>query len=255
MVKKHFNTQGQLSLFPSILHHTVKDEVDIYYDVESNLTGTSINGLARLVGCNKQTIKNAAVKLNATQDHKTHTGQGIQAVKLIPETLIPDVLNAIATGKRTSDQNKQKANRALSKLAQAGFRLMVLLEVAPDVVAKTAIAKIDNPEKAKQVSEYAEQHSKYLETYHGLFGVMKDHGANKPAHYAVVNKFNNSLIGIEKGKRCEMTSFQKDSLTFIQSAEKMKLDKSSVSNGWQAVKEVKATGEKASLFLQSLLED
>ena len=95
------NDNTQLSLFPekSILRHVVKDGLDLYFDSKSGLTGTSINGLARLVDCDKKLIQRLAVSFQTLKTYEAHTQGGLQGVSLIEESDIPKILNAIADGK------------------------------------------------------------------------------------------------------------------------------------------------------------
>lgn len=248
------NNTNQLSLFPEkvILRHVVKDSLDLYFDAKSGLTGTSINGLARLVGCDKKLIQRLAVSDQYLKTYEAYTQGGLQGVSLIEESDIPAILEAIATGKRTSQKNKDSARKIQSKFVQAGFRLMVLLEVAPEQIAAHAIDKITDPQKAKELAEYAEQHAKYLDSYFGLTNQLKAHGA-VGVHYATVNKFNNDLIGIEKEHRGKMTRGQKQRLTLVQLAEEMKLEKTEVTTAWNAVNTCRNVGKLALEAIEKLL--
>ncbi|HEY9700827.1 MAG TPA: hypothetical protein V6C58_00170, partial [Allocoleopsis sp.] len=222
------------------------------FDAKSGLTGTSINGLARLVGCNPNTINTVTIKLNITKNAEALTTQGLRTVNLIEESDIPAILEAIATGKRTSQKNKDSARKIQAKFVQAGFRLMVLLEVAPEQIAAHAIDKITDPQKAKELAEYAEQHAKYLDSYFGLTNQLKAHGAVS-IHYATVNKFNNDLIGIEKEQRGKMSRGQKQRLTLVQLAEEMKLERTEVTTAWNAVNTCRNVGKLALEAIEKLL--
>jgi hypothetical protein len=248
------NNTNQLSLFPGkiILRHIVKDGLDLYLDAQSGLTGTSINGLARLLGCNPKTVHSVAITLNATKEAEAYTQGGLQGVTLIDEIDIPKILDAIANGKRTSEKNKEAARKVTSNLVRAGFRLMVLLEVAPEQIAAVAIDKITDPIKAQQLADYAADHAKYLDTFWGLSKELKRHGA-APVHYATVNKFNNDLVGINKAERKDMSRGQKNRLTLVQLAEEMKLEKTEKTTAWNAVNACKNVGKLALEAIERLM--
>lgn len=245
---------NQLSLFPekSILRHVVKDGLDLYFDSKSGLTGTSINGLARLLKCHPQTVSDQAIKSGVIMEAEAYTQGGLQGIKIIPESEINQILMAILSAKKSSAKNKKSASELLAKFTQAGFRLMVLLEVAPEQLAASAIDKITDPVKAQELAEYAEQHAKYLDTYFGLTNQLKAHGA-VAIHYATVNKFNNDLIGIEKEQRKSMTRGQKQRLTLVQLAEEMKLERTEKTTAWNAVNTCRNIGKLALEAIEKLM--
>jgi len=246
----------QLSLFQEAFKKINKDGIDLYYN--GKRTGTSINGLSRLIGCNKKTIFSIVERCypNATKNLETITDGGLQGVTLIDEADIPNILQAIIEGKRTSKENKDKAQKVLFKLAQAGFRLFALLEIAPETVAVEAINRVKDTKSAKKVKEHAENHVKYLESYHGEMGELKSCGA-EGKHYAIVNAHNNKLVGLKKGQRPSMGDTQKDELTMIQLAEKMALrakrESNSIHCADHAVAVAKSVGNRTKGYIDQLL--
>ncbi len=159
-----------------------EDGNEFYYSTRTKKTAISIRGFARLVDASPTTINRIAVTLDLGKEHQMYTPQGIQGVTLLMEEDLPKVFEAIA-GSKMKKETKANAAKTSAKFIQAGFRLMVMLEVAPEEVAKEAINHITDSVKAKEVKIHAEVQEKYLESFHGLQDAIQKTGA----HYAVIN--------------------------------------------------------------------
>ena len=227
------------------------DGWDFYYSTKSGLTGMSIRGVTRMLDCKFQTISNvvqnlekASVKFRFSEGIEMYTEPGLRSVKLIMEDELPAILEYICTSKRIKKQTRDNALKVQSKFVRAGFRLLALLEVAPEVVAKEAIAKIDDPEAAKEVAEHAVRHHKYIETYHGVHDELKAHGC-EGIHHATYNKQVNELIGVPMGKRPKMTQRQKDEMLLVQVHGKLTLQDNADVKEWDAVNLAVDAGDKA----------
>lgn len=227
-----------------------EDGSEFYYSTKTKKTAISLSGFARLVGCNQMSISNLASKLELGKEHQMYTPKGIQAVKLLMEDDLPKIFEAIASSKMKKE-TKQNAASVSAKFIQAGFRLMVMLEVAPEEVAKEAINHITDTSKAREVKIHAEVQEKYLESFHGLQDAIQKTGA----HHGVINGHNNKLVGIENGARVKADSIQKRALQMIQTAEELKLEanRESYANGWHATNSAKKAGTKTAELIGELL--
>ena len=80
----------------------------------------------------------------------------------------------------------------LASLAQAGFRLMVLLEVAPELIAKEAINRIESPEQAEAIASDAVIQAQLLRSH-----IAVNYEANKNSLSAgkIVGE-NNEAVGL-----------------------------------------------------------
>jgi len=225
---------------------------DLYFDHQDKILYTTVNGLARWVGCHTQTISNLAVKLGMGKMAETLTGGGIQGVKLLTSHEVVTLLSELAKSKRTKQQTKESASDCLARLATVGNELGGMLAVAPDELAKLAINRLSTADQVESVQSHLTQHQKYLKGYHGLHGELKLRGAEK-VHHATINKHNNELVGVRPGYRDVMSEREKDEMTLIQLVEKMKLEDTKTSNAWQAVNVCKSAGSQAKTALKGIL--
>lgn len=117
------NNTNQLSLFPEkvILRHVVKDGLDLYFDAKSGLTGTSINGLARLVGCQSKTINEAIKILDTVKRTEAYTQGGLQNISFIELKDIPVILLKIMTKNKTHPRNKINSQKLLELCTKHGI--------------------------------------------------------------------------------------------------------------------------------------
>lgn len=225
---------------------------DLYYDRQDKILYSTPKAIARWIGCNNQTAKNEVGKLGLGKTAEIPTVSGFKKGKLLTSAEVVRVLSAIAGNKRIKKETRNNAASKLEQLAIAGYELTGMLAVAPDELAKVAINHIKDREQIADVESHANQHALYLKEYHGLHDELKAHGA-EGIHHAVVNKHNNGLVGVEKGRRQEMTEYQKDAMTFIQLVEKMRLAREQEKKGWGAVDVAKKAGIKAQESLGNLM--
>lgn len=226
---------------------------DLYYDRQDKILYSTPKAIARWIGCNNQTAKNEVGKLGLGKTVEIPTVSGFKKGKVLTSAEVIRVLSSITSNKRIKKETRQNAADKLEQLAIAGYELTGMLAVAPDELAKIAINHIKDRRQVAGVERHANQHALYLKEYHGLHDELKSHGA-EGIHHAVVNKHNNELVGIEKGRRQQMTDYQKDAMTFIQLAEKMKLAREQKRGGWNAVNVSKEAGNYAQESLANLLK-
>lgn len=227
-----------------------EDGSEFYYSSKTGKTAMSISGFARLVRCSPATISTLIVRLELGKEHQMYTQQGVRSVRLLMEDDLPKVFEAIASSKMKKE-TKANAAKVSARFIQAGFRLMVMLEVAPEEVAKEAINHITDTVKAREVKIHAEVQEKYLESFHGLQDAIQKTGA----HYSVINGHNNKLVGIENGTRAKADAIQKRALQMIQTAEELKLEanREAYKNGWHATNSAKKAGTKTAELIGELL--
>jgi len=216
-----------------------EDGKQFYYSTKTGKCAIGFKGLAKILGCDTKTVSRKGVALGIGRELQMYTTSGIQGVTLVMEDELPKLLSAIIKS-RLKKQTRDNATTLQETFAQAGFRLMVLLEVAPEVVAKEAINNIESVEKAREVKVSAEQQEKYLESFWGLQDAIQ----KTEASHVIINGFNNRLVGIEKGKRKQCDAIQKRMLQVIQTTEELKLElnQDSFKSGHQATCVAKRAG-------------
>ena len=228
------------------------DGFDLYFDHQDKILYSSPKCLARWLDCQPNTVKNEAGKIGVGKDAEIHTQQGIRMGKLYTSPEVIEILSAIASNTRIKKETRDNAHARLKLLATLGNELGGMLAIAPDELAKVAINRITDNKQADSVSEHLSQHQKYLKEYHGLHDVLKSRGA-EGIHHATVNKHNNQLAGVRQGNRDFMTERQKDVMTFVQLAEKIKVGDTQTNNAWQAVNVCKRAGSQAKAALNNIL--
>jgi hypothetical protein len=228
------------------------DGFDLYFDHQDKILYSSINALSRWTGASAKTIKQKGEALNAGKEAEALTAGGLQGVTLFTSTEVVAILDALIDGKRTKPETKAKAKERLKLLATLGNELGGMLAIAPEELAKIAISRTTTQDQVNSVSEHLNQHGKYLKEYHGLHDELKLRGA-EGVHHATVNKHNNQLAGVRTGSRDYMTEHQRDELTFLQLAEKMKLNNTQTGNAWQAVNVCKKAGSQAKIALNAIM--
>ncbi|MGV2830589.1 hypothetical protein [Myxosarcina sp. GI1(2024)] len=176
-----------------------EDGAEFYYSTHTDKTALTYNSLSRFLGCSASTVSRLCNKLSSSgaisiKKAEMYTEYGLKTVALIVEDDLPKILSSLATG-RANKKTKQTAIALQEKLAQAGFRLMVLMEVAPELVAKEAISNIESPETAESVTDHAIQHEKYLKRFWGLQKWIQETGASHGAinGHKVFQKINEVL--------------------------------------------------------------
>jgi hypothetical protein len=235
-----------------------EDGSEFYYSTKTGKCAIGIRGIARLLGCSPRLIHNVVNRLTsgAVVDElmaEVYTQSGIQGVRLILETDLPKILTELSTGK-AKKETREAAIKLQETFAHAGFRLMVLLEVAPELVAKEAINLIKSPEKAREVAACAEIQAEYLESYRSLGEAGKACGF-EGQHYAQVNGHNNKLVGIPNGDRPKAPNEDKVILKMLQDVEKLKLIKKrkEYKNAYHAANSACKAGTELAKSIQNIL--
>jgi hypothetical protein len=189
-----------------------EDGHEFYYSTKTGKTAIGVKGLARLLSCNTQSISNLGVKLGVTKQHEMYTQQGIQGVNLIMEDDIARVFEYIAKS-RMKKETKDRAAQVAAKFLQAGFRLMVMMEVAPEQVAKEAISRIDSPEQAEAIAADAMIQAQLMRSH---IAINYEADKNELKAGKIVGE-NNLAVGLAySGERHKANDQQKSVLTSTQ---------------------------------------
>jgi uncharacterized protein (DUF952 family) len=110
-----------------------KDGITLYWVDELNLSGLHMQGLAQLLECNVGSIQYPlrAVKEISLLDAEIVTEGGAQGVSIITENDLPKLLRHISRSK-AKIETRDRADDIRDRLAAAGFKLAVMLELAPE---------------------------------------------------------------------------------------------------------------------------
>ena len=95
-----------------------------------------------------------------------------------------------------------------------------------------------------------EQHQLYLDSYWGVHGQLKAHGANDGRQHGAYNAHVNNLAGVEKGRRAEANRQQTLLMRMAQDAGELSLMNSD-KQGWKAVQVAKDAGSRVTKALTS----
>jgi hypothetical protein len=137
-----------------------KDGIVMFWVEELGVAGLHIRGIAQLLECNPKTITQAVTCLTVTQivllEAEILTEQGIRTVTLITETDLPRVLRHIARSKAKA-QTRDLADDIRDRLAAAGFKLAVMLELAPQQLKAQVDRHVEELEALKLKAEIAKQ--------------------------------------------------------------------------------------------------
>ena len=120
----------------NLQHTTTNDGLGLIYLKDSGVAGINLNGLARMLGCEVTTVRNACNQECSKEDTievQMPTTSGIQWVYFILESGVMKTLKTIRTGKFKTE-TKLAAEDLYDRFAMAGFKLYAMLKVAPEVL-------------------------------------------------------------------------------------------------------------------------
>jgi hypothetical protein len=148
-----------------------KDGIVMYWLDELQEGGLHINGIARLLGCNPNSVSQymSAVIGLTTIEAEIVTDKGVRVVMLVLGGEFQKLLRHI-TRSRASASLRDRADDIRDKLAASGFKLAVMLELAPQKLAAQVQNQIDKEirlqelklETAKIVGDLTVLHGKEL---------------------------------------------------------------------------------------------
>lgn len=126
-------------------------DIELYFDRTSGRAGIHVSGIARLSGISRATVTEQGCRLNLGEIVSIPTAGGVQPCRILWENEVVALLTAMAFNDRGTNENKIKAKDLLVKFAEAGCKLMIMLQVAPEVVAAAAIHRTEIPEQLAQI--------------------------------------------------------------------------------------------------------
>ena len=138
-----------------------EDAINFYYSVEHKRAAMNSNGLSKVLDCDVKTVNRVVNRLIKAGDSKyfikreVYTPYGIKLVTLIVDKGLALVLDDIRDNKRIKQSTRDNAAELNRQLVEAGFRLAVMLRVAPEQVAREAMHRIENPEVAEKLADDA----------------------------------------------------------------------------------------------------
>lgn len=132
-----------------------KDGIVLYWVEELGIAGIHVRGIAQLLECNPKTIASVLAELQAvTQitpfEAEIITSGGIQAVTLVTESDLPRVLRKIERSK-AKEETRDRAGDVRDRLAAAGFKLLVMLELAPQQLKAQVSQHVSDLDKALEL--------------------------------------------------------------------------------------------------------
>lgn len=115
--------------------------VDLIYLEDLDKAGINVKGLARMLDCDTKTISRLTegVTLEDVITLEMPTPGGLQGVTFIFESGVIQILKAIRRSSRIKQETRDNADELYDRFALAGFKLRVMLEVAPEALK----AKVD----------------------------------------------------------------------------------------------------------------
>jgi uncharacterized protein (UPF0335 family) len=144
------------------LHRAIAKEKDgiVFYWVEAlQVAGIHQRGIMQLLGTESDTVRNTISGLEAGRqitplEVEILTEQGPKTGRLITESDLPKLLRKVERSK-AKEEVKDRAGDLRDRLAAAGFKLMVMLEIAPQQlkqqVEKYAKLELDKANLERQL--------------------------------------------------------------------------------------------------------
>ncbi|MGL5061418.1 MAG: hypothetical protein ACRC62_15705 [Microcoleus sp.] len=109
--------------------------VELVYLEDRDLAGINQKGFARLLGCDNKTAANVfqGVNQDGILELEMQTEGGFQGVKFATEEAVIEALEIVMDG-RFKAETKATAREIYRRFAKAGFKLGVMLNVAPEAL-------------------------------------------------------------------------------------------------------------------------
>lgn len=116
-----------------------KDGVELYWVEELQVAGIHVRGIMQLLQSESDLVHNVITSLEGVRqitilETETITPGGLQGVRLVTESDLPKVLRKIERSK-AKESVRDLAGDIRDKLAAAGFKLLVMMELAPEQLA------------------------------------------------------------------------------------------------------------------------
>lgn len=173
---------------------------EFYYSTHTQIAAMNIRGVARMLKCNAKTIYSIlrSVTFSNVKVVQVPTMKGIRTVTLILEQDLPKLLNHIIDSTRIKNTTRVNAKLVRDSFTEAGFKLMVMLNVAPEVVAITAIEKVEESKAIEWVEARLESRKSNL----SLNRTLADHGVRGNRQFGY--NTNQLYLGLMGGKAADI---------------------------------------------------
>jgi hypothetical protein len=114
-------------------NHYLEEEGLIYLE-DIKQVGIHISGLARLLDCDPKTVQRLFDRLDHNQvlDAEIQTATGLKTVTFILEKAVIAVLKSAALSTKIKPETKQNALDLFERFALAGFKLIAMMQIAPE---------------------------------------------------------------------------------------------------------------------------
>lgn len=121
---------------------TTATGIDLFYVEELGRVGIHQSGIARMLECHVQTVKNAwaVVKQEYVFEAEILTDGGIKVVKLADNKGFAAILRSIARS-RCKEETRDRAEQVMDAFVESGFQFEAMMEVAPEQVKEMVDAR------------------------------------------------------------------------------------------------------------------
>lgn len=132
-----------------------KDGIVLYWVQELGVAGIHVRGVMQLLESETATVHNVIASLQGDRqitilEAEIVTPGGLQGVQLVTETDLPKVLRKIERSK-AKEETRDRAGDIRDRLAAAGFKLMVMLELAPRQLKEQIDAHVSEVDKLLEI--------------------------------------------------------------------------------------------------------
>jgi hypothetical protein len=123
------------------------DDLGLVYIPEIDKSGVHIQGLARLLDCDPRLVQRAKQNCGVGDvlEARIETTTGLKTVAFILENGVIEILEQIIDSPRIKKETRQRAREIFKRFAKAGFRLYVMMQVAPE---KLGMSPQSSPRKS-----------------------------------------------------------------------------------------------------------
>ena len=117
----------------NLVRTQMADGVELIYLKDWDVAGTSISGLAKMLGCDAKTVSRACTSLTQTEtvNAEITTDAGLRSVTFILEKGVIQVLKTIRRS-NCAQLTRDAAEDLYDKFAEAGFKLYAMYKAAPE---------------------------------------------------------------------------------------------------------------------------
>ncbi|MEB3294548.1 MAG: hypothetical protein VKJ24_15435 [Synechococcales bacterium] len=134
----HGDNEELKAFVENIERQSDESDIKLLFLEDRNLVGIHVRGLAKLLNCSPETVRDACdkgVRAEDIYEAQIQTAGGLQGVKFILENGVIDILEYLQDGKH-KQETKDAAKMLYRRYARAGFKLEAMLQVCPEKLQK-----------------------------------------------------------------------------------------------------------------------